>query len=657
MKGLFYLHFAFDNLRKNKRIYVPFILSSAGILGMLYIIASLAMNETLTNTLYGQYIMAFLDMGRDLTLFFALIFIFYTNSFVIKRRRSELGLYNILGLGKGHIIHVVFWENMICFAASLFIGLAFGFIFERISFMVLLKILAVEVAFGAMFSPGAFGYTLLMFAVLYGLLFAYDTLAINRSKPIDLLNEKNSGEKEPRAKWLIALLGALSLGGGYCLAVRVTNASEAILYFFPAVFLVIIGTYLLFTAGSIALLKILKAKKGYYYQINHFITVANMMYRMKKNAVGLASICILSTMILVMVASTTSLWFSLNTTIDQLYPSDYAYNSFAISDKVDDEFIVRLNDADVEVKNSYRIKMLEFAVGMKDNHFTANRSLYSLDAVVMTLVDLADYNQLYGEDYRLADGEVIVFAPGVDLDGQLVIDDNVFTVKKTLSQRIDKIPGTVNMSSCYLQIIANDDTFAKIFELQDSSYGDNASRIEYYHGYTLDGEDAGAIFNDTVIDMAAEYPDYAFSAMIKSQAYNELVGLYSGFLFLGSFLGIVFMMAIVSIIYYKQISEGYEDQNRFIIMHKVGLSDSEIHKTINSQILLVFFAPLVMAVIHILFAYHMIELIIVVLSSTAGSLMLYYTFAISTAVFAVIYVLIYFVTSKTYYRIVTERRA
>lgn len=655
MKCLFYLHFAFDTLRKNKRIYIPFILSNAGILGMLYIVASLAMNETLAQTLYGQYVMAFLDMGRDLTLFFALIFIFYTNSFVIRRRRSELGLYNILGMGKSHIIRVVFWENMICFLISMIAGLAFGFVFERISFMVLLRILAVEARFGAVFSSGAFGYTVAMFAVLYDLLFAYDILAIGKNRPLDLLNEKNAGEKEPRAKWLIAFLGVVSLGSGYYLAIRVSNASEAILYFFLAVFLVVVGTYLLFTAGSITVFKLLKSNKRYY-KINHFITVSNLMYRMKKNAVGLASICILSTMILVMAASTTSLWFSLNSTIDRLYPTDYAYTSFEADDDIDNEFVVRLEAAGIEIKESYRIRNLEFAAGVDNYGFTTNTNDHSLDPLMITLVDLDDYNRLYHTDFKLDDNEVMIYMSGIELEDQLIIDGTVFFIEEVISERIDKIPNSVNMTSRYLQVLANDTAFDAIYNLQMTGYGHNASRIEYYHGYTLDDEDAGAIFNDTVIEMAAEYPDYAFSPMIKSQAYNELVGLYSGFLFLGSFLGIVFMIAIVSIIYYKQISEGYEDQNRFVIMHKVGLSDLEIHKTINSQILLVFFAPLIISIIHVLFAYHMIEMIIVVLSSTAGSGMLLYTFTISTAVFAVIYISVFFITSKTYYRIVTERR-
>ena len=660
MKTSFCVKFAFDNLRKNHQIYFPFILSNAGIIGMMYIVASLSANESLLNSYHGNYILPFLEIGRYVIVLFSVIFLFYTNSFAIKRRRSELGLYNVLGLEKKHIIKIVFYENLICFLTSLFIGLVLGFIFEKIAFLTLVNLVGDDLPFGELFSFDAVTFTFIVFLFIYTLLFIYSALAIHKSKPLELLKEKSVGEKEPKAKWLAAVLGLVTLAAGYYIAQKVSNVPEAIMFFFPAVFLVIIGTYLLFVSGSIAFLKLLKNNKRFYYKTNHFITISNLFYRMKKNAVGLASICILSTMILVMVSSTTSLWFSINDTLKHLYPNEYSLSiHYGYDTSVfDKEMLATFEEYDIPLKDYYCVDYLDFVVRREGDTIIMDDDYYATDPLVIQALTLDNYNELLNTDYKLAEGEVLVYDNNVGFDSdKLVIADYSADVKEIKEGMIDQIPSTVNVVTAQLTVIADDEGFEKLFDVQKRAYGLNSSRIETYYGLDVDETEEGhyqEAFAKAIEDLSYEFKDLGIGYELRSKAYDDLIGFYSGFLFLGSFLGIVFMMAIVLIIYYKQISEGYEDADRFKIMHKVGLSDKEIHKTINSQILMVFFAPLLLAVIHLIAAYHLIDLVIVSLSSS-GQAMFVYTFIISTIVFALIYCLIYFITSHTYYKIVTQR--
>ena len=653
---------AIDSIKKNKRLYLPFMLSSAGIVSVYYIMMSLSLNETLQSAYAGMYVSSFLDMGRFIIITFSIIFLFYSSSFVNKRRKSELGLYNILGLEKKHIINISFVEYLICYVISLIIGLIAGVIFEKALFLIILGMLDMDVSFGSIISFKSIVSSIEIYGLIYFSLFLYGVYTITKSNPLELLKEKNSGEKEPKAKWLLTIIGIVTMGLGYFIALNTKTAMETVLTFFPAVFLVIIGTYLIFTTGSIALLKALKKNKRYYYKTNHFITISNMMFRMKKNAVGLASICILSTMVLVMISSTTSLWFSLDRLVEESYPMDMIIKTSPYDNK--EQLLEELNNvSDKNNTSFFDIKSyvrLETSSTLEDDkiYFSNDYNDPSLlrKQVIMQFVALDDFNNFTDDHQTLKEDEILLYNINNNnyQNNHLKIYDKDYKIKQIYNQKIDKLPLSNNINSNqFVIIVPTLEDVEEIYEYQKTIYGDYASDIKRITLFDVaEGTNTYEIKNDIYY----KFEDLGLDKIrvdVQDEIVNDFRGLYGAFLFLGIFLGIVFMIAIVLIVYYKQISEGSEDAKRFEIMKKVGLSNDEIKKAINSQVLIVFFAPLVIAIIHLFGSYNLVYLVIQLLSanSTDGYIL---TFMLSIIVFVIFYIIVYIVTSKAYYKIVSK---
>ncbi len=637
-----------ENITHDRRLYWPFILSSTGIIALSYIVYSLSLNDQITMTYAGAYVQTFLSMGFSIIAVFAVIFLFYTNGFIIKKRKSQLGLYNVLGLSKGDIAKVLFGEMLAVYLVSIIFGIISGIILEKLAFLIILKLLALDVIFGFTIAPAAIFTVFVFYSMLFVALYIYSVISVYRTDPIRLLKEKDKGEKEPRAKWIMAVAGLVFMLGGYYLANMEQTAMTSIAIFFPAVILVILGTYLLFTAGSIAVLKALKKNKRYYYKTSHFIAVSNLMFRMKKNAVGLASITIMATMILVMTASTTSMWFSLERTSDLMYPKDMIIE---IDDpNADDELMIDAIDSSLASIGNKAVDLIYYNYGsiygrFDDHSLILNDSYSSVDRG-FNILDNSTYNMLTGNDMSLGPREMILL-----MDGErypytyMTIDDVDYQIVEMIDDNIEILPDNDiinNQSECTM--VFNDADIADITSLK---------RI-----YLFDLEEPltadGGYFNyDFLDEIRNTFASNALTTLYKGDFEVAMRGMYAAFLFLGTFLGVAFMLSIILIMYYKQISEGDEDKERYQIMSKVGLSQKEIRKTIDSQVIFVFFAPLIVALIHLIGSYRMVGGIVATLTQSSSSMYLYTCFIVAGA-FIIFYVIVYLLTKKTYYHIVTR---
>ena len=646
MKLIFRL--AKDNITHDRRLYLPFILSTMGIIALSYIIYSLSQNEAITMTYAGAYVQTFLSMGFSIILVFSTIFLFYTNGFIIKKRKSQLGLYNVLGLSKRDIAKVLFAETIMVYAISMVLGIIIGIILEKLAFLIILKLLGLAVIFGFTIELSAILVIFICYSILFIALYIYSAVSVYKTDPIKLLREKDKGEKEPKAKWLIAILGLVCMVAGYYLANMEQTAMTSIAIFFPAVILVILGTYLLFTAGSIALLKVLKKNKRYYYKTSHFISVSNLMFRMKKNAVGLASITIMATMILVMTASTTSMWFSLERTSDLMYPKDMIIE---IDDpNVDDGKMVEAINSSLASIDNEALDLTYYNYGslygrFEDHELILNDS-YTNNDRGFTALDNSTYNELTDSDIKLGPKEILVVYDGDKYPyTYMTINNEDYKIIEQFDDNIDILPDSDiinNSSECTL--VFNDADISDITSLWRIYLFDLKKPLENDDGY---------YDFDFLSDVYDTYPEKALTTLYKADFETALRGIYAAFLFLGIFLGVAFMLSIILIMYYKQISEGDEDKERYKIMTKVGLSDKEIKKTINSQVIFVFFMPLIIAIIHLFGSFKMVGGIVSTLAQSPSSMYLY-TSIIVTIAFVVFYIIVYLLTQKTYYHIVTR---
>ena len=642
------IRLAKDDILKSKRLYLPFILSATGIIALAYIVNSLANNESLLETYAGSYVSMFLMMGTFIIYFFAIVFFFYTNSFISKKRRSQLGLYNILGLSKIDLVKVVFFETAIVFLIALIFGTALGILLEKLAFLLILRFIDVEVIFGFTINFKVITANAIWFFGIFLALFIYSAITVIRNDPIRLLRSKEVAEKEPKAKWLITLIGIIFMGFGYYLANATSGAMESLAFFFPAVFCVIIGTYLLFTSGSIALLKFLKSRKNYYYKTRHFITISHLIFRMKKNAAGLASICIMATMILVMTASTTSMWFSMESTIERLFPRDMLIEIQGLDESEDERVIKIIDDSLSKIDNS-ALDMSVFDSGeiygtIVDDTLEVHDSIYN-SSQVFTIIKASDYTYLTDDQLDLGANEIALSTESYTYDhSYLSIKGEDYKIKEVYRGNIAALPDTnsVNQNG-EIVIIMNDADVSKITDMWRNYYFDFKDRLDI-------SNDRFQMFDD----LKEAYSDYAVSISNKGEFDQILRGMYASFLFLGIFLGLTFMLSIVLIMYYKQISEGDEDKGRYEIMSKVGLSDKEIRRTIDSQVIFVFFMPLVVAIIHLLGSYKMVNSLLVALSQLPTDTYRY-TMIISLVAFIIFYVVVYILTSRTYYKIVTKK--
>lgn len=642
-------------------MYIPFILSSILTIMMYYMVSSLSMNPNMMNMIGGDVMQQILSLGIYVITVFAVIFLFYTNSFLIKRRKREFGLFNILGMEKKHLSIVIALESMIVFLVSMVLGIGIGILLDKAFYLLIAKMLNASIALGFYISYQSIVNSIILFLIIFILMYLFSLIQINLSNPIELLHGDQHGEKEPKTKWLLAIIGLICLGTGYYMSVSIQDPVTAFAFFMVAVILVVIGTYMLFTAGSIVILKLLRKNKRYYYKTNHFISVSNMIYRMKQNAVGLGNICILSTMVLVMLSTTISLWVGMNDIIETRFPRDITVSINSVDSNqalyTIDDMNNAIEQAGIQTEDELVYRTLSVSAFNQGNTYTfgnENMSLQDIsNVVVLYFITLDDYNRTEGTNVSLAPDEVLVFPSGKQFDHKTIdIASNTFKVKGILDSIKADSNYSANLQNSMFVVVDSMDTLFMIDDLQKQAYGDNASYIHTSYDFNLSKSEKMSV-KEATDALIANYPGDTTYMMVDTQEgnYEDLLSLYASFLFIGIFLSFLFIMATVLIMYYKQITEGYEDKKRFEIMQKVGLDKREVKKTINSQVLTVFFLPLVVAAIHIVFAFPMIEKMLRLLYLDNTNLYIMTT-VICFGVFALVYVLIYFLTSKVYYGIV-----
>lgn len=676
MNKLFYPKLAANNIRKNAKTYVPYIITSIITVAVFYIMRSLSQNEGIKEMKGAGDVQYVMNLGCIVVAIFALIFLFYTNSFLMKRRKREFGLFNMLGMEKRHISCVIGFETLYIVLLSLVGGMIFGVALDKLMYLIIAKIVGEDAPFGFYISPDSMIITALLFAVTYFLIYLNSLRQIHLSKPIELLKSLNTGEREPKAKWFIAILGLVCLGVGYYMSITTQDPISALLKFFFAVILVIIGTYLLFTAGSITLLKLLKKNKRYYYKTKHFLSISSMLYRMKQNAVGLANICVLSTMVLVMLSSTTSLMVGFEDSMNTRYPHEidvqiqHEENTEAMAESKDELYdsINELisNDDSLKLTNEIRYSYYSLAFLQSGNEFlTADDDVYNL----VPTVDLSDitcfifftaeqYNEFSGNKAELSDGEVLIYSCNDDFNlDSFSLLDNEYRVKELVPDFVgDDFETVANIYKTEF-VVMNENDYNKLYEDQKSM--DTHSLMQTYFGYDFEGSDEAKreIYHEIIslISNGSTSDEVGFTAYAESkiEGRESMYPMIAGFFFLGAFLGILFTIATILIIYYKQISEGYEDKERYEIMQKVGVSRREIKSSISSQILTVFFLPLITAGLHTAVAFPIIRRLLMIFSLTNVPLMITVT-ALCFVAFAILYVIIYSITARSYYRIVSK---
>jgi putative ABC transport system permease protein len=646
MSRLFYPRLAAINIKNNSKTYFPFIITCICTIAMFYIMHALSINKGLDGTTGSASLKSILFLGTIVIGIFSAIFLFYTNSFLIKRRKKEIGLYNVLGLEKKHIAKVMLLECIFTSVISLSAGLIAGIILNKLMFLLLLKILNFKVAFGFYVSIPSVIKTLILFTGIFFLTLLSNLFQIKMSNPIELLKGTQHGEKEPKTKWIITLIGVIALGTGYVIALKVKSPLSALYMFFIAVILVMIGTYALFTSGSIVVLKALRKNKRFYYKTSNFISVSGMMYRMKQNAVGLANICILSTAVLVMVSTTVALYVGMEDVIRSRYPRNIVISASQITEnqaqKLDEILEAESKNSSIGIKNKISYWNNSFPVVKKNGKFsiTSNTDMSS-NVNMITLIPISDYNRLEGKNITLAGDEVLLYSKAKNLDkNSITIENKTLKIKQVLDKPISALDyGMDDIVDNYV-----------LFTNDINAVGKNGVK-EYSIGVDVQGNDKDIL--SLTNKLRDKFKESSINVRIDSSAGSkqDFFMVYGGLFFLGIFLGALFLMATVLIIYYKQISEGYDDKERFEIMQKVGMSRREIKKTIRSQVLMVFFLPLAAAVIHIAFAFPMITKLLAVLNLKNVSLFMLST-VVTILVFAVIYAIVFSLTARAYYKIV-----
>lgn len=662
-----YTKLAITNIKNNRQFYFPYLLTGIITVAMFYIMCALESNPGIQSMPGAKDLGLILRLGIGVIGIFAVIFLFYTNSFIIKRRKKELGIYNILGMEKRHIAKILSKEAFFTAIIAIGGGLVTGVLFHKLACMLLYRMIGFNGGITFSFSKKGVMITAILFAIVYLLTYIYDLFQVQLANPIELLQSGNKGEREPKTKAIMAALGVLCLGAGYFIAITTKNPIKALTLFFVAVILVIIGTYLLFTAGSIALLKILRRNKGYYYQTKHFTSVSGMIYRMKQNAVGLANICILSTMVLVAVSTTVSLYVGIEDIMKERYPNEINISAYYDTGAPAEDSIAPIVEKSVK-ESGRKIRHEEDYLEL---YFAAikDQGQYSLDKekvktagdrvsgfVVLTREDC---KKKYNEEIpELAENEVALFTiKKTDMD-TLVLENRSYHVKEIKQfENTEDFETIADMMDEYYYVIVNDvQDMERLWQLQKDIYQENSSSISRQVRLDIDGdsEQKKECFENIKTALGPEQAKARILIDSRQSNLDEFYQIYGGFLFLGLFLGILFLMITVLIIFYKQISEGYDDKERFSIMEKVGMSNDEVKATIRSQVRTVFFLPILMAAIHVGMAFPMIKRLLSLfgLSNTA---LFAGCMAGTILVFALIYLLVFLKTSKTYYKIVGEQ--
>ena len=671
-KGIF-SRLAKQNIRNNKSTYIPYMITCIFCIAMIYMMEFLRDCPTLDQAVrQADEVRMIVFTGEIVVEIFCIIFLIYSNSFLMKRRQKEIGLYNILGLERNHIGIVMFLETIITSIGSLAGGIAAGIIGSKLALLLLLKLLHIPSVLGFYISVKGIFTCLFMFGIIFLMILFLNLAKIHLSRPVELLRGNNTGEKEPVVKWLMALIGFICLGAGYYLAVTTESPIKAITIFLLAVILVMAGTYLLFTAGSIVILKFLRRRKSFYYRTGNFISISGMLYRMKQNAIGLASICILSTGVLLMISMTVSIYFGMNDIMLNRYPYDVDMSVTSISEEecqtAIEAFEKAIADNKVPVEKSVEEIYLDIVCSKNGDQILikpANTIRNSDSVLVLSLLDQAEYERLTGISANLNDGEIFAWYPSTVQKDSVTVDETEFTVKKWL----DKNPLTCGEDavSDNAVLVVTDEDFKKFDEMRTEMYKGVSSApagedLTLHLGLDIIGSETNKIdFGTPVMEVVKDLKKNGglsenswITSGIRQQEYESYYADNGSLLFIGIFLGSLFLMGTAMIIYYKQISEGYEDQKRFEIMQKVGLSRREVRSSVRRQILMVFFLPLLMAMLHITMAFPMIRRMLLLFGMTNTKLFIGCT-AGTVLIFAVVYGLIYLMTARSYYHIVERK--
>ena len=683
----FFPRLAWQSVRNNRRFYVPYILTVLGTTAAFYILSALYFDpgrfELASGTTNGAaYVQSFMMIGMLFLGIFSFIFLIYTNSFLMKRRQKEIGLYNVLGMGKGNIAAILFFEALYVVILGVGGGLAAGILLHKLCTLILYRLIHFPAPFGISVQPAAVALTALIFTCLLALTLLLNLARVGRSRPVELLRGGEVGEKEPKANWFLTLLGIVSLGAGYFIAVWTKDGAMAVALYFIAVFLVVIGTYCLFTSVSIAVLKALRANKRYYYKARHFITVSGMLYRMKRNAAGLANICIISTMVMVMISGTLSLYVGTEDMINELYPHDFSakavyyfsepwnYTSEEEQTPFDHEemntqFVDWYTEHGAQPSYAAEVEYLYLSPG--DMEEAGYSSVYLLTAASYALLT-GNEAPVLGEGEALArfpagtEGrEHVVLSSEVkeSAEGGYVHREAAFDIVGSADISVTDIERSVSLSDERDLILVVSDTQS----LLDTGFALQRGGYNWEGLYDFDGlsDEEQMLLDDSYWDTenggwlsAAENVSGYYSYMttdIRADFASDSYLLTGGFLFLGIFLGAVFLMAMVLIMYYKQVSEGYEDQRRFVIMRQVGLSEQETRRAIHSQILTVFFLPIIVAAVHIAFDFNLVVQLLSLFQLVNVRLTALCTLG-TLGVFCAVYAIIYLITARSYSKIV-----
>lgn len=670
----FFFGMAKDGIRKNKQLYLPYILTCIGMVMMYYIIEFLQKNETIGQVKGGSNAQYCLMFGGWVIAFFACIFLFYTNSFLIRRRKKEFGLYNMLGMGRKHIGIILLWESILVAAISLTVGLVFGILLSKIAELGMLCMLKMEVSYKFLISGKAVSQTILVFFVIFALLYINSLLQIRFTNTLALLGSEKVGEKPPKANWIIGISGFVVLGVAYYMAVTIENPLAAITIFFLAVLMVIAATYLILISGSVVLCRLLQKNKKFYYKKANFISVSSMVYRMKRNGAGLASICILSTMVLIMISSTSCLYFGSEDALNTQYPREIGMNFYGENSAfLADENVEKLKNIaqdickkqNVTIQNEYFFRAISFAGVLEKNQIEWDVDKYGTseiselkDIKMVYILPISDLLLYTGEKYDVSEDEIYLYASkNYKYDTLKIEGANEYKVKGILKENpLNKMSTDDIVESIYIFVHDTDSCLGNLATLKD--YRDNEI-LNYGMNYNFDtglSKEEQIAFTSFFKEEFDSY-DFTFErGYTEGREANreDFFATFGGLFYLGIVLSIVFIFAAALIIYYKQVSEGYEDQARFEIMQKVGMTKKEIRRSIDAQILMVFFLPLLLAGLHVCFAFPMIKELLYLFSMFNVKLFIA-TSLVSFLVFCLIYVLVYRATSNAYFSIVSSK--
>jgi len=682
-----YIRLAVEGIRKNRRLYTPYLMTCSLMAAVYYILFSLSRSSMVKQMSGGGNLSMVLLLGSIVITVFSAIFLLYTNSFLIRRRKKEFGLYHVLGMTKGNIARVLAWETFFSYMISVVCGLVGGVVLCKLAELGLMNLVEEETTYAFTVSLREMRSTTLYFAAIFFLVYLNGLRQVRFSNAMELVRSENLGEKPPRANWVVGVLGIVILGAAYVLAVSIQQPMEALFYFFIAVILVIIGTYLVFIAASVMICRILQKKKNFYYKAKNFVSVSSMAYRMKRNGAGLASICILLTMVLVMLSSSACLYFGKDVALSAQYPRDicvfanwygYGKGNAAMVQQMNDLTEQAMAENGITPTRARRYDeycitgLLENShVGVTLNSKT-DMSFISYNKITeVHFIRLADYNRLYGKSEVLNPYEAIVCAVKTDdvagVGGTVSVEDLDFTVKQRIDADALSFDGASMASVTANVFLIVDDVDTYVSQLQHLTDYDGTPMLllRWFCQFDTDASleqqlamaDAveGYVGSRITWDESVDTDTVTFYVSCHDAEKSDFLTTFGGLFFIGIVLSLVFLVAAALIIYYKQLSEGYEDQARFDIMQKVGMTKPDIRRSINAQMLTVFLLPIGLAAVHMAFAFPVVQKLLM-LFAVFHTPLLVTTTAISAAVCAAFYVVVYRITTNAYYSIVTGAR-